>query len=180
MDDGVQAAIGDVAVEDQLVYQGAVFINFVNNTYEWVDIKLFALPPGDLEDRRLLELLTRHVRYRNSYAGTGDKDMEIIHGPYWLQAITTESFTRVDAADAEALLRTWSQYYAPLPETVRSQMETELYARLHAATSIYQLADLRAAAEHDWGQFVGKAGFHEFVLIDRSAQSLALVVASDD
>jgi len=60
-------------------------------------------------------------------------------------------------------------------------MEREVYARTHRATAIYQLPDIRATAQHDWGDVVGmEAGFHEFVIIDRAAGELALVVASDD
>ena len=100
---GVEA--GDTTVEERLVYQGEVFINFRNHTYQWVSIKLFVLS-ADTDDHAVLALLIRHVRYRDSYNGTGDKDMETIHGPYWLRAITPESFFPVSAADTEPLIRT--------------------------------------------------------------------------
>jgi hypothetical protein len=177
---GVEA--GDTTVEERLVYEGKVFINFRNHTYQWVSIKLFALP-ADSDDHAVLALLVRHVRYRDSYGGTGDRDMETIHGPYWLNAITPERFAPVSAADAEALLRTWAEYAAPLPDARREEMETELYPRIRSATSCYQLADLRETAQNDqgWGSSVGSAtGFHEFVLIDRHSECVGLVVASDD
>lgn len=166
--------------EDRLVYEGEVFINFRNHTYQWVSIKLFALP-RDADDHEVLALLIRHVRYRDSYGGTGDKDMETIHGPYWLHAVTPEAFSPVSASDAEALLRTWAEYAAPLPAARRDEMEHELYFRFRRATSRYQLPDLRDIAQHDWGSSVGSVtGFFEFVLIDRQTGSVALVVASDD
>ncbi|HUH70626.1 MAG TPA: hypothetical protein VLZ05_18230 [Mycobacterium sp.] len=40
-----------------------------------VSIKLFALPAGT-DDHAVLALLMCHVRYRDSYGSTGDKDME--------------------------------------------------------------------------------------------------------
>jgi hypothetical protein len=165
--------------EEQLVDQGEVFINFRNNTRQWVSIKLFRLP-DDTDDRAALELLLRHVRYRDSYAGTGDKDMKSIHGRYRLDAISPDSFTRVEAADAETLLRSWAEYNALLPDPNREEMETQLYPRIRNAASRYHLADLGQSAEHEWGYVVGTSGFHEFVLIDRQAAILALVVASDD
>jgi len=169
-----------VPAEQRLVYQGKVFINFRNHTYQWVNIKLFALPV-DADDRDVLALLIRHIRYRDSYGGTGDKDMETIHGPYWLYAITPEVFSPVSSPDAEALLRTWAEYAAPLPDVRRDEMEHELYPRIRSATSRYQLPDLRDVAQHDWGSSVGSlTGFFEFVLIDRRANSVSLVVASDD
>jgi hypothetical protein len=169
-----------VPIEDRLSYQGEVFVNFRNSTYQWVSIKLFALP-ADVDDYTLLRLLIGHVRYRDSYGGTGDKDMETIHGPYWLYAISPERFSPISTPDAEALIRTWAEYAAPLPDARREEMERELYSRLRNATSRYQLPDLRDTAEHDWGSSVGSlTGFFEFVLIDRRAGSVALVVASDD
>ena len=169
-----------VPAEERLVYEGNVFINFRNHTYQWVRIKLFALP-ADADDHEVLALLIRHVSYRDSYGGTGDRDMETIHGPYWLYAITPEVFSPVSAPDTEALLRTWAEYAAPLPDGRREELEQELYPRIRSATSRYQLPDLRDIAEHDWGSSVGSlTGFFEFVLIDRHAGSVALVVASDD
>ena len=50
-----------VPAEESLVYQGQVFIDFRNHTYQWVIIKLFELP-ADADDHEVLSLLTRHVR----------------------------------------------------------------------------------------------------------------------
>jgi hypothetical protein len=177
---GVEA--GAAPVEERLVYQGEVFINFRNHTYQWVSIKLFALP-ADSDDYEVLRLLLGHVRYRDSYNGTGDEDMETIHGPYWLYAIAPELFSPVSAVDAEALIRTWAEYAAELPDPRRGEMEYELYPRIRNATSRYQLPGLHDTAQQDqgWGSSVGSAtGFFEFVLVDRQSGSVALVVASDD
>lgn len=171
-----------VPAEELLIYQGVEFINFRNHTYQWVSIKLFTLP-ADADDNGILALLTRHVRYRDSYNGTGDKDMETIHGPYKLSAITPESFFSVSAGDIESLIRTWAEYAAPLPAPRRIELERELYPRIREATSSYQLLDLRDTAQHDegWGTSVGSiTGFFELVLFNRHAGTLALVVASDD
>jgi hypothetical protein len=166
--------------EELLIYQRDEFINFRNQTYQWVSIKLFALPP-DTDDAELLSLLTRHIRYRDSYAAPDFKDAETIHGPYWLNAIEPRLFSPVSAEDADALIRTWAEYAAPLPASPREEMEHNLYRRIREATSRYQLPDLRDVAEHDWGSTVGSiTGFFEFVLISRHARSMALVVASDD
>lgn len=169
-----------VPAEERLVYQREVFVNFRNHTYQWVSIKLFSLP-DDADDHDVLALLIRHVRYRDSYGGTGDKDMETIHGPYWLYAITPEVFSPVSAFDAETLIRTWAEYAAPLSDGCRHEMESELYPRIRGATSRYQLPDLRDIAQHEWGSSVGAiTGFFELVLIDRRTKSVTLVVASDD
>lgn len=164
--------------EDLLVYQGEVFINF-RTSRQWVVVKLFTLPP-DADDQEVLALLIRHVRYRDSYASREFKDAKTIHGPYRLNAITPEVFSSASGVDAEALIRTWAEYTVPLTADDRASMEREVYPRIHNATSLYQLPDMRDTALHEWGSSVGSDGFHEFVLIDRHAASVGLLVASDD
>jgi hypothetical protein len=170
--------VGDRTVEQRLVYQGEVFINF-RTSRQWVSIKLFELPP-DADDHAVLALLIHHLRYRDSYAAPEFKDAETIHGPYWLDAITPEVFSPMSAADAEALIRTWADYTVPLTDDDREAMEREVYPRITGATSRYQLPDLRDTAQHDWGYVVGSDGFYEFVLINRHTNNVALLVASDD
>jgi hypothetical protein len=166
------------AAEEQLVYQGTVFIN-PPVTRQWVDIKVFALPV-DVDDRTALALMISHVRYRDSYASAEFQDAKTIHGPYRLNAITVDTFTVADPAEVEALIRTWAEYYVRWYDADREAMEREVYARIHRATVIYQLPNIRDTAQHDWGEVVGGDGFHEFVIIDRAAGELALMVASDD
>ncbi|MCP9276793.1 hypothetical protein [Mycolicibacterium arenosum] len=61
------------AFGDRLTFSGEVFIN-PSATRQWVSVKLFALS-DDLDDRSALTAMIAHVRYRDSYAGTGDRDM---------------------------------------------------------------------------------------------------------
>lgn len=166
------------ATDEQLVYRGTIFIN-PSVTRQWVKIKVFSLP-ASVDDRTALAMMIAHVRYRDSYAGTGDKDMIDIHGPYWLRAITPESFTVADPAAVENLIRTWAEYYVRWDDADREAMQRQVYARIDRATVIYQLPDIRATAQHEWGGIVGSDGFHELVIVDRAGGELALVVASDD
>jgi hypothetical protein len=165
--------------EEQLVYQGEVFIN-PPVTRQWVSMKIFALP-DDVDDRTALALMIAHVRYRDSYASAKFEDAKTIHGPYRLDAITVDTFTVADPVDVEALIRTWAAYDVRWDDADREAMQREVYARIQRATVIYQLPDIRGTAQHDWGGVVGSStGFHEFVIIDRAAGELALLVASDD
>jgi hypothetical protein len=165
-------------VEEQLVYQDKVEI--LLPAYQWFDIKLFRLPDEPTDDREALSLLLRHVRYRDSYATENEEDAVSIHGPYYLEAITTDSFARSDSASAETTLHTWAEQVVPVPDNERDEAERELYSRVRAATSCYRLA-VGPEAQHESGWVVGGlTGFHEFVLIDRRTGTLALVVASDD
>ena len=169
---------GAVPAEERLVYQGEVLVNF-QTSRQWVSIKLFAVEAGTGDDDVLASLI-RHLRYRDSYAASEFTDAKTIHGPYWLNAIRPDVFKPISASDAEALIRTWAEYTVPLTDDDRAAMEREVYPRIADATSRYQLPDLRDTAQHDWGQTVGVDGFHEFVLIDRRIDVVALVVASDD
>jgi hypothetical protein len=164
-------------VEEQLVYQDKIVI--LLPAYQWFSIKLFRLPDEPIDDREALGLLLRHVRYRDSYASSVFEDSVSIHGPYCLDAITTGSFTAADPESVQTTLRAWSGQVVPVPDIERDQAERELYARVRTATSCYRLV-LGPEAQHDWGWVVGMTGFYEFVLIDRRAGTLALVVASDD
>ena len=166
------------AAGEQLVYEREIFINPAV-TRQWVSIKVFALPTH-IDDRTALALMIDNVRYRDSYAGTGDQDMVTIHGPYWLSAITPDTFVVADADVTNTLIRTWAEYYSPWPEAEREAMDREVYSRIAAATVIYELPNIRATAQHDWGEVVGGDGFHEFVAINRNNAELALIVASDD
>ncbi|MCX4649683.1 hypothetical protein ACWGDS_41255 [Streptomyces sp. NPDC055059] len=53
-----------------------------------------------------------------------------------------------------------------------------MFARLATADGIYYLSELGDEAIHDWGRVHDY--FHEFVLIDRSAGQITLIVAADD
>ncbi|BBZ15242.1 hypothetical protein BST20_18225 [Mycobacterium branderi] len=176
----VSAAESTPSSDDGLAFRGEVFVNF-RHSRQWVDIKLFALPEGAGDDA-VLAMLIGHRLYRDSYAlGSQEKHEAPIHGPYRLEVLTSAAYSPVSAEDAEALLRTWAEYEVPLPDIQRDELERELYSRIRAASSCYQLANLGRSAWHDWGGVVGSStGFHEFVLIDRATASVALVVASDD
>ncbi|TDP96266.1 hypothetical protein EV186_104250 [Labedaea rhizosphaerae] len=160
--------------------QGGQLINFANSTFQWINIKLFG-SAGELPaDRDVLARVLADPRYRDSYAGGGEADAAPIHGPFRLDAITVDSFEPADAATEIATLGEWAQRYAPLPEAVAEQVETEVYQRIRAATARYRLRNLGEDQFHEWGFAIDNNGFHELVLIDRPCRSVALVVASDD
>ncbi|MCP9276794.1 hypothetical protein [Mycolicibacterium arenosum] len=89
-------------------------------------------------------------------------------------------FTAADPGDAETLIRTWAVRYTRWDDAHERVTEREVHRRFQRATVIFELPDLRANAEHDWGYVVGCDGFHEYVCVDRGARELALIVASDD
>ena len=128
----------------------------------------------------VVELLIHHVRYRDSYATAMFHDAEIVYGPYWLEAITVESFSPISSVAAEALITTWANYGAPIPESDQVAFERYVYPPIRTANTVYQLADLRATAEHGWGSVIGFSGFYEFVAVNPHVNQVTLIVASDD
>jgi hypothetical protein len=119
--------------------------------YQWISVKLFRPPKKSRDGREALGLLLQHVRYRDSYASSSFRDSLSIHGPYWLDVITTDSFTLSDAASAETTIRTWAEQFTPMPDATHDELQRELYPRMHNASCCYQLADLGKDALHDWG-----------------------------
>jgi hypothetical protein len=167
-------------VEDQLVFEDHALIHIRNGGYQWIDVQVFAFPTA-MDDAAVVGSLIRHVRYRHGYASPEYRDTTFIHGPYWLEAISVESFSPVSPVAAEALITTWANYDAVVPESDFPVLQERVYGPIREASSIYQLADLRDSAEHDWGYVVGNdTGFHEFVVIHRDTARLTLIVASDD
>src|SRR5689334_2191011 len=116
-----EASASTTAGAEQVVYQREIFVNPAV-TRQWVSIKVFAVP-ADVDDGSALAAMIAHVRYRDSYAGTGDTDMVDKHGPYWLTAITPETFVVVDPAAVETMIRTWAGYYGPWPAADRDAMD---------------------------------------------------------
>ncbi|MGW2064146.1 hypothetical protein ACWCO9_26565 [Streptomyces sp. NPDC001937] len=62
--------------------------------------------------------------------------------------------------------------------SVALALQHEVFNQLAAADRIYYLRELEGETIHDWGRVHDY--FHEFVLIDRSAGRITLLVAADD
>ena len=149
----------------------------------WVDLKYFAIE-GEASDGALVAALIEHEQYHDHYAGQDPTDQahHSLHGPYRLEAITPAVFGAQSVEAARQELRTWVSSWVVIEEDgpeVEEKLATEVLPKM-SGDSILRLPDLRAIAEHDWGSVVGHTGFHEFVIIDRAAGMLTLLVASDD
>ncbi|WP_442023322.1 hypothetical protein [Nocardia sp. 2YAB30] len=60
----------------------------------------------------------------------------------------------------------------------RTDLRYRCFLQDHASRAVYRLRDLGESALHDWGWVLWE--FQELVLIDRTAGTLALVVAAID
>jgi hypothetical protein len=169
-------------VDGTLEFIDQEMVHLGPGTYHWVSIKRFRIE-SELTDGELLEALLSHQQYHDHYAGqpVAEQAQKDIHGPYRLDKIDVDSFVCADPDRASALILEWAAEADPdpMPSDVRERLEARVLPIL-ASGVIYELPDLRATAQHDWGWVVGQSGFHEFISIDRGSAALTVVVASDD
>lgn len=173
-------------VDQALDYREQAFINFRDHgfakpnahAFRWVNIKRFDLhnPPAD--DLLALEVLIGSTPFRDNYATEDFNPSETRHGPYWLDRISTANYRPVSALTALGTLSDWALQFGELPKDLEASLEHEVYQPLRKATGVYTLTGLDKSDFHDWGGVHGE--FHEFVGIDRTAGTLALIVAADD
>ena len=172
-------------MDNVLAHEGSAFINFrryvpdpKEHGFRWVDIKQFRLSAESVDDRELLAALIGHEQFRDDYAGGGVLPEGPRHGPYWLRLITPDLYEPIGQEKAVQILREWVDPLWDVPTELAADLQREVFARLAAADGIYYLRELGDEAIHDWGRVHDY--FHEFVLIDRSAGQITLIVAADD
>lgn len=166
------------AATARLMQVDHVFINFKNGTFQWVDIRRFALPAPVVDDMSILAMLIDHELYGDDYAGGEPGGNPERHGPYWRDRITPACYDPIDPDAAERRVRVWAEQHAPVPDHLQPKLQREMYQPLRTAELVYHLRDLDQAAFHDWGGVHNE--FHELVLIDRAAGTVSVVVAADD
>jgi hypothetical protein len=172
-------------MDNGLAHEESAFINFrryvpdpKEHGFRWVDIKQLRFSAESVDDRGLLAALIGHEQFRDDYAGGGVLPDGPRHGPYWLRLITPDLYEPISQEKAVQILREWVDPLWDVPTELEADLQQEVFARLAAADGIYYLSELGDDAIHDWGRVHDY--FHEFVLIDRSAGRITLIVAADD
>ncbi|MER5859332.1 hypothetical protein ABT131_27560 [Streptomyces sp900105245] len=172
-------------MDNGLAYEESAFINFrryvpdpKEHGFRWVDIKQLRFSAESVDDRGLLAALIGDEQFRDDYAGGGVLPEGPRHGPYWLRLITPDLYESISQEKAVQILREWVDPLWDVPTELEADLQREVFARLAAADGIYYLRELGDEAIHDWGRVHDY--FHEFVLIDRSAGRITLIVAADD
>ncbi|PVC84305.1 hypothetical protein [Streptomyces sp. CS131] len=172
-------------MENGLAHEDSAFINFrryvrdpKEHGYRWADIKRLRFSVDSVDDRELLAALIGHEQFRNDYAGGGVLPDGPRHGPYWLRLITPDLYESISQEKAVQILREWVDPLWDVPTELEADLQREVFARVAAADGIYYLRELGDEATHDWGRV--HDSFHEFVLIDRAAGQVTLIVAADD
>jgi hypothetical protein len=170
----------------QLTHEASAFINFRDHEFQdsrshghrWVDVKQLRLPAESVGARELLAALIGHEQFRDDYAGGGVLPDGLRHGPYWLKLVTPNVYEAVDREKSAHVLWEWANQFRDVPAELEADLRREVFDRLVTADHIYYLNGLGDEAFHDWGGV--HEDFHEFVLIDRSAGRITLLVAADD
>lgn len=169
----------------RLAHEDSAFINFrryapdpKEHGFRWVDIKQIRFSAESLDERELLAALIGHEQFRDDYAGGGVLPDGPRHGPYWLRLITPGLYEPINQEKAVQILREWMDPLWDVPTELKADLQREVFSRMAAADGIYYLGELGDEAIHDWGRVHDY--FHEFVLIDRSAGRITLIVAADD
>ncbi|MBL1086971.1 hypothetical protein JK359_34255 [Streptomyces actinomycinicus] len=170
----------------RLTHEGSAFINFRDYKFQdrgghgfrWVDIKILRLPATPVEDGELLSAVIRHEQFRDDYAGGGVLPEGVRHGPYWLASVTPDAYQTVSREQGTHILRGWVDLHGDVPAELEEDLRDGVFDRVAAADRLFYLNGLGDDAVHDWGRV--HEFFHEFVLVDRRAERVALLVAADD
>jgi hypothetical protein len=171
----------DLHVASSLVFASQELVHLDHLSFCWVNIKRFALIDSGALDRDVLGDLIADRQYHDDYLGRDSVQREpaVRHGPYWLTAISADTFETIQPDDAVHQIQGWADRDGPMSNRTQAQLETVVYALIRGA--IFRLPDLGEQTQHEYGYAVGSdRGFHEYVAIDRDAGTLALIVTADD
>jgi hypothetical protein len=168
----------------EIAYRTSHIIRFreVISDFRWIDAKIFDVS-GTASHREILAALIANAWYDDDYAspsGALPVPSRGLHGPYSLGSIGVSSFHKISPRACRDAVRTWAGALGPIPAEFTRRYEDFLAERLADATAVFRLSDLDDSARHQWDAHVGVLGFHEFVIISRTSNTVALVVASDD
>lgn len=166
---------------------GSDVVHLDRNTFMWVQMTHFAIDV-DQDDPAILASLIESPEYGHDYASPFPSETapfgRPIHARWVLSAISVDRFEPSTAGRAEADLQRWANDqdwtepdYRQPPEVM--QRLRSVYSLLRSGY-IYKLRNPGREAEHDYGSVTGGMGFHEFIVIDRSNDTLHVIVASDD
>ena len=164
------------------------FTSLDSGTYMWVDHFQFSIDPK-LPDEELLGGLLSSADYAHDFASSYRYGADVgvedrpIHARWIADLLTVDMFVPVDAADARRSIHSWieDEVLEP-PQTPRTHARVDaVLDRALARGKTYRL-DVPEGEEfmHDCGLVVGATGYQEYVTIDRTSETIHLLVASGD
>lgn len=152
----------------------------------WCQLVSFTILDDSASDQCLLAAVLAHPRYRDHCAGPFDGQIEHdLHGPYRIETITVDGFVSTTVVAALTVMHLWirdcvfPEYRDSIVDSLRL-IHRHVGPPLREADCIYRLVTPRRGNEHDWASVVGHCGFHEFIAIDRTRQTVWMIIASND
>ncbi|MDQ0648285.1 hypothetical protein QFZ53_002481 [Microbacterium natoriense] len=172
----------------ELIYIDSPGLSFreTGADFRWIDSRRFSVSSSSghrSSDFELLAALVADDWYDHSFAEPAIASPApggLIHGPYWLEAISAETFVDIERSEAVRKIEAWASAYGGVPAAFLTRVRTMIDELLPSAWTIYELPDIRSVAQHDWGDAIGTTGFLEFVGVSPDRTKLNLFVASDD
>ncbi|WP_199742591.1 hypothetical protein [Nocardia stercoris] len=146
---------------------------------QWVHTKHFRLQSEAITDRMILAAVIAHPQFGDDYLGPDSATKsKPVHGKWWRHRIGPDTYQQVDADRAIAIFDEWAGEVDEMPARFRKRLEAHVYAPTRTATNCYVLGPLSSDAVYDYGDV--HVGFCELVLIDRAANTVTLLVGTDD
>ncbi len=147
-----------------------------SSAYQWVDIKVFDILDNAVGDRAIVQAVISAPEFRENYQDNGRE--LTVHGPFMIEYVTPDVYLPADVEVIEQLLMEWTARCGTLPNPLRVELESSVMSRIRSASSRYVLGELGQSARCWFLDFSDT--YHEFLLIDRSAGEVVLILASDD
>ncbi|WP_433663190.1 hypothetical protein ACQPW1_14245 [Nocardia sp. CA-128927] len=132
----------------------------------------------EVDDRATLDALINQVEYRDDYVGGGVDPAGTRHGPYWLDRLSPDVYEPVTGQNVVEIVREWLAECGTVPRELEDTIQRQVFDSVMGSANSYVLRDLDKSAINDYGDV--HTEFHEIVVIDRTAQKVRLIVASDD
>ncbi|WP_067993551.1 hypothetical protein [Nocardia pseudobrasiliensis] len=146
------------------------------SAYQWVDIKIFNILDNAVDDRAIVQAIISAPEFQENYQDDGREIT--VHDPFLIEYFTPNIYLPTDADAIEQLLTEWTARCGTLPNLLKMELESSIISRIRSASSRYILGELEQSARC-WFMDDSET-YHEFLLIDRSAGEVALILASDD
>jgi hypothetical protein len=168
-----------------LRFTGARHLPMGDNTFMWIQVTSYDFT-GE-SDEALLTAMIGSEQYAYDYAspfdGHATHENEAVHGRWFRDRVKPERFRRCSVVEAAEVIRAWSEDGWVEPDYRLPQEALDHLAAVQERFSqgaLYRLDNPGEDDEHEYGFVTGAEGFHEFVVIDRAASTLDLIVATDD
>jgi hypothetical protein len=170
-----------------VLFAASDYLPMAEHSYMWILTIRFDIAGEEGGDEVINAIITSPqygYDFASPFDGTAGPSHPDIHGRWWRRHIGSDRFELCSPAHAVEVVRSWAEdqkwtdpnFTQPLDA---QQRLNDTYSVLQAG-EVYELNNPLAEHEHDYGWVMGRTGFHEFLVIDRTHRTATLVVTCDD